>query len=417
MSTLRLLPAFLLLSFLLGACQGPPTAPQDPPAATPDPADAGWTYLFDGQNLDAWKTYGHDAVTGWKMEEGELVALGQGGDIGGDLITRDTFGDFELELEWQIAPGGNSGILYRVVDDPEAYEAVYFTGPEYQLLDDSAYAAEATPLQMTGANYGMHAAPEARPAPPGAWNHSRIRVEGNTVTHWLNGQQIVQYELGSPDWEALVAAGKWKDFPDYGRARSGHIALQDHGHEARFRQVRVRRLGRSLFNGRDLSGWNIHGTERWYVEGGHLVCESGPDAAYGYLATEAQFHDLDLELEFLQESDGNSGVFFRSSLEGTKITGWQAEVAPPDHDTGGIYESYGRGWLVRIPDEKEDVLRMGEWNRLRVRVIGDRVQTWLNGEPMVDFSDEKIGEATGSIALQIHDGGGIKVRWRNIRVR
>jgi len=399
------------------ACQPAPSTTASPESASgPAEGEDGWIYLFDGGSLDAWKTYGQDNVSGWEVRDGIMVALGQGEDIGGDLVTRDTFGDFELELDWQIGPGGNSGVLYRVVDDPDTYEAVYFTGPEYQLLDDSAYAAEVTPLQMTGANYGMHVAQGATANPPGEWNHTRIRVEGNQVTHWLNGKVVVQYELGTPEWEALVAAGKWKDYPDYGRARTGHIALQDHGHEARFRQVRIRRLGRSLFNGQDLSGWKIHGTEKWYVEEGDLVCESGPDAAYGYLATEEHFKDMDLEVEFLQESDGNSGVFFRSSLEGTKITGWQAEVAPPDHDTGGIYESYGRGWLVQIPEEKEGFLRMGEWNRLRVRVVGDRVQTWLNGEPMVDFTDEKIGQAEGVIALQIHDGGGIKVRWRNLRV-
>ncbi len=172
----------------------------------------------------------------------------------------------------------------------------------------------------------------------------------------------------------------------------------------------------SLFNGNDLSGWKIHGTEFWYVDSGDLVCESGPDQAYGYLATEKVFGDFELTLEFKQESDGNSGVFFRSSLDGIKISGWQVEVAPPGRDTGGIYESYGRGWLVQIPEEKEHVLKMGEWNEMRIRVEGAVVNTWLNGEHMVELEDSKIGESTGVLALQIHDGGGIKVRWRNIMI-
>jgi hypothetical protein len=173
----------------------------------------------------------------------------------------------------------------------------------------------------------------------------------------------------------------------------------------------------SIFNGKDLSGWKIHGTEKWYVEGGELICESGPDAAYGYLATDKVYKDMELEVQFLQEADGNSGVFFRSSLDGTKISGWQAEVAPPGHDTGGIYESYGRGWLQQIPDEEETVLKMGEWNTLRIKVVGERVMTWLNEVERVNFEDEKIGQAEGVIALQIHDGGGIRVRWRNLRIR
>lgn len=173
----------------------------------------------------------------------------------------------------------------------------------------------------------------------------------------------------------------------------------------------------SLFNGENLDGWKVHGTEKWYVEDGMIICESGPDKGYGYLATDKSYKDFILELEFKQEADGNSGVFFRSSLDGTKINGWQVEVAPPGNDTGGIYESYGRGWLEQIPEEKEDILKMGEWNKMRIEVIGDKVTTFLNGEKMVELQDEKIGQANGSIALQIHDGGGIKVMWRNLKVK
>ena len=172
----------------------------------------------------------------------------------------------------------------------------------------------------------------------------------------------------------------------------------------------------SLFNGKDLSGWTINGTEKWYVENGELVCESGPDKEYGYLSSDEKYKNFELSLEFKQNADGNSGVFFRSSIDGVKISGWQVEVAPPNHDTGGIYESYGRGWLVRIPDEKENILKMGEWNKLKIRVVDDNVKTWLNGESMVDFTDSKIGEGYGFIALQIHSGGGIKVQWRNLEI-
>lgn len=174
--------------------------------------------------------------------------------------------------------------------------------------------------------------------------------------------------------------------------------------------------GISLFNGKDLSGWEIYGTERWYVENGELVCESGPDKQYGYLATTQKFRDFDLTLEFKQEANGNSGVFFRSSIEGTKITGWQAEVAPLGQHSGGIYESYGRGWLIQPGAEQEKALKTGQWNTMRIRAVGDQVTTWLNGTQMITLKDAKIGAATGQIALQIHDGGGIKVRWRNLRL-
>ncbi len=173
----------------------------------------------------------------------------------------------------------------------------------------------------------------------------------------------------------------------------------------------------SLFNGEDLSGWNIHGTELWYVEDGLLVCESGPEAKYGYLSTEKFYDDFILTLEFKQEANGNSGVFFRSTLEGTKISGWQVEVAPPGSNSGGIYESYGRGWLIQPDPEKNKALKMGDWNQMKIKVVGNKVTTWINGTQMISFSDEKIGQGKGSIALQIHDGGGIKVKWRKLKIK
>jgi hypothetical protein len=172
-----------------------------------------------------------------------------------------------------------------------------------------------------------------------------------------------------------------------------------------------------LFNGKNLKGWKVHGTEKWYVENGELICESGPDKQYGYLATEKDYKDFELTVEFKQESNGNSGVFFHSTIDGTKITGWQAEVAPLGHHTGGIYESYGREWLIQPDPSLENVLKEGEWNTLVVKMKGDLVETFLNGTKMISLKDEKIGAANGKIALQIHDGGGVKVRWRKVELK
>jgi hypothetical protein len=172
----------------------------------------------------------------------------------------------------------------------------------------------------------------------------------------------------------------------------------------------------ALFNGKNLDGWTIYGTEKWYVEDGLLICESGLDKGYGYLGTKESFKDFEASIDFRQQANGNSGIFIRSSIEGTKITGWQAEVAPPGHDTGGIYESYGRGWIIKPDPEKDKYLKMGEWNTMKIRVVGPTITTWLNGYEMITLTDEKIGAAEGSIALQIHDGGGIKMEWKNLNV-
>lgn len=174
---------------------------------------------------------------------------------------------------------------------------------------------------------------------------------------------------------------------------------------------------KSIFNGKDLKGWTAHGTEKWFVEKGELICESGPDKQYGYLSTDKAYQDFTLTLDFKQEANGNSGVFIRSSIEGTKISGWQVEVAPLNSHTGGVYESYGRGWLIQPKAEDEKWLKTGKWNKLKISAKGDEVTTWLNGHQMIYFKDEKIGRGKGFIALQIHDGGGIKVRWKNIKIK
>ena len=171
-----------------------------------------------------------------------------------------------------------------------------------------------------------------------------------------------------------------------------------------------------LFNGENLNGWIQHGEEKWYVDKGELVCESGPKAGYGYLSTEGNYKNFELTLEFLQEADGNSGVFVRSTFEGTKVNGWQVEVAPMGMHTAGVYESYGRGWLIKPEGEKEKALKVGEWNSMRIRVVQGSITTWLNGTQMIHLEDAAFAKGEGAIALQIHDGGGIKVRWRNIQI-
>ena len=174
---------------------------------------------------------------------------------------------------------------------------------------------------------------------------------------------------------------------------------------------------KSIFNGKDLTGWTVHGTEKWYVENGELVCESGPDKQYGYLSTNKKYKNFIITLHFKLEANGNSGVFIRSGIEGTKISGWQVEVAPPNMHTGGIYESYGRGWLLQPKPADEQNLKGTDWNSMKIMVKADEVTTWLNDKQMVFLKDEKIGAGTGFIALQIHDGGGIKVRWKNIKIK
>jgi hypothetical protein len=385
----------------------------------------GWKLLFDGKTLNGWRDYNGDSLTApWTVEDGTIRALGGGSDASGYIVTDEIYENFELVWDWKIAEGGNSGVLYHVVEHPK-FNVPYITGPEYQLIDEENFPEPLEEWQKTAADYAMYVPDPSKKKlkPAGEWNTSKIVFDNGHVEYWLNGEKVFEFEAWTDEWFERKNSGKWKDAPEYGLAHKGVICLQDHGSAAWFRNLKIKELPRktkevTLFNGVDLHGWEVYGTEKWYVQDGVLVCESGPEKKYGYLATREYYDDFDLTLEFKQESNGNSGVFFRSFIEpGEIINGWQVEVAPKGHGTGGIYESYGRGWLAQIPEEKEDVLKEGEWNTLRIRVQGDNVKTWLNGEEMIDLSDEKIGKGQGRIALQIHDGGGIKVLWKNFQLK
>jgi 3-keto-disaccharide hydrolase len=213
----------------------------------PQPAipASNWRVLFDGTSLNAWRGYKTDTVpAGWKIENGTLAK----NDHVGDLITRDEFGDFELELDWKIGRAGNSGIFYRGIEDADFKGApnddrIYTTGPEYQLLDDNEAADNKTRLTCAGANYGLYPSPPGHLKPVGDWNRARILARGAHVEHWLNGVKVVEYELWSPDWEAKVAATKFNAWPKFGRAKRGHIGLQgDHAGALGFRNIRIREL-------------------------------------------------------------------------------------------------------------------------------------------------------------------------------
>ncbi|WP_010664172.1 3-keto-disaccharide hydrolase [Marinilabilia salmonicolor] len=408
---------FLTVSLMAGCTQ-----PQN--RLTEEEHRDGWQLLFDGSSTNGWHMFNDSGeVTGWTVEDQCLVALGKGGDIGGDIVSERQFQNFELKWDWKIEAQGNSGVMYHVIEDKK-FGAPYLTGPEYQMIDDFEFPQELADWQLTGADYAMHIAdPEKKIIKKaGEWNTSRIVFDNGNVAHWLNGVKIVEFEAWTDKWFELKNSGKWENAPEYGLAQKGKFCLQDHGSKTWFRNIKVKELpdkpkSFGLFNGENLHGWTEFGNEKWYVEEGAIIGENGPEKEYGYLATRRYFDDFDLTFEFKQVKDGNSGLFFRSVLEGTKITGWQVEIAPPGKDSGGVYESYGRGWLIQIPEEKEDLLNYGEWNNLRIRLEGSRVTTWLNGEQMADLEDEKIGRAQGRIALQIHSDSNVKIMFRDLKLQ
>lgn len=203
----------------------------------------GWRLLFDGNTADQWKIYNTDTLVGWQIKDGELIALGEGGlnGHGADIITREQFENFEMKVDWKVSEGGNSGLFFGVLEGDQ-YGAVYETGPEYQLIDDAGYGDRIKDTQMSGANYDMHPPSKMAVHPAGTYNETMIKVENGHVQHWLNGELVVAYDLWTDEWEELKANSKWKDHPNYGMAKKGHIALQDHGKKIWFKNIKIRTL-------------------------------------------------------------------------------------------------------------------------------------------------------------------------------
>jgi len=198
---------------------------------------AGWRLLFDGTTTTGWRGYKTQTMpNGWRVDNGTLTKDASVEDI----VSREQYGDFEFAMDWKIGSGGNAGIFYR---GTEEYEHIYWSAPEYQLLDDANAPDGKNRLTSAAAAYGLYAAPAGLLKPVGEWNSTRIVARGAHVEHWLNGQKVVQYELWSPDWEAKVKASKFNDWPNYGRSKTGYLAIQgDHDGVLALRNIKIRTL-------------------------------------------------------------------------------------------------------------------------------------------------------------------------------
>ena len=219
--------------FVLLPAIAPALSAQAPNTLTSAERAAGWRLLFDGKTTAGWRGFKMDSLpSGWQVVNGALTRVAAAGDI----VTREQFRDFELSLEWNVAPGGNSGIFYRASEDGDA---IYWTAPEMQVLDDARHADGKSRLTAAGSAFGLYPAPAGAVKPAGEWNQVRLLVNGHHVEHWLNGVKVVEYELLSPDWEARVKASKFAPHPHYGRNAKGYIGLQDHGDRVAYRTIKI----------------------------------------------------------------------------------------------------------------------------------------------------------------------------------
>jgi hypothetical protein len=250
-----LVPSIVLFGFCsLISCQKPAPQQQESVMAptentlTEDEKVAGWELLFDGSTLNGWKRFNQDTIGPlWTVKEGMLVCDGTGfgegtANVGGSLTTIKQFGNFELTVEWKLTPGGNSGILYHVIEGPQ-YKHDYETGPENQVIDDNGWKGEVREAQKSGSNYDMFEAPPTKKLNPiGEWNTAKIVYNNGHVEHWLNGEKVVEFEEGSEAYNERYKKSKWVDYPGWNKSKTGAISLQDHGAPVYYRNLKIRAL-------------------------------------------------------------------------------------------------------------------------------------------------------------------------------
>ncbi|HEX9795066.1 MAG TPA: DUF1080 domain-containing protein [Planctomycetota bacterium] len=411
--------ALLFLVAALG--QQAPAAPA--PTLHALERDAGWRSLFDGRSLAGWKSHGSAApVQGWEVRDGCLVRTG----AGGDLVTIEEFGDFELEFEFRLAAGTNSGVKYRV---QERAGQSGMLGPEYQLLDDAAHPATAA-RHRTAALYDV-LAPAAAPdlpvavLPAGTWNHARIVAQDGRIEHWLNGIRVIRADTGGAAWAAARAASKFAGAVGFAEPARGRIGLQDHGGEAWFRRIHLRELDKlpgtevALFAGAGTAGWGTVGDAVWTrLADGGLHGEVG-GGAQSFLVSDREFADFLFEVDVTLHDRGNSGIQVRSHMRPQGgLFGYQIEIDPsPRAWSAGLYDEDRRGWLDDLADRPQAraAFRMDGPNRFRVECVGPWIRTWIDGVPAADHFDPL--DLSGALGFQVHSGRNTSVDWTGLRFR
>jgi len=383
---------------LLGGCAATQVCEQDQGCCQ----DQGWVDLFNGQDLSGWACEGN--LDAWGVVDGELVTLkpGQGWWIRTDKMYRD----FELMLDFWMPEGGNSGVGIRGSSNGDPA----FTGFEVQILDTHGQE----PADHTcGSIYTAITATPMAVKPAGEWNSYHIRVVGDTVDVTLNGIKVINDEQ-------LDERGYFRSvdqpLPLDGRATTGYISLQDHGHPFRFKNIKIKDLspdpepaGMKALIDPKLSYWFSEDNAEWANEGGALVGRKGP----GHLFTKTVYRDFEMRALVKVNERGNSGMYFRTEPNPDANNPWpigyeaQVDNHDPKNFTGAIYD---RAWPT---DHAGPITRDGAWFDYRVRAQGDWIRTWINGVPMVDthLSDYPRGR----FAVQGHHDGNV-IEYRDIRV-
>ena len=420
----------LVLGASLSVGQETPAKPETLNRLTPAEQAAGWQLLFDGKAADAWRGYRKTdfPAQGWVVEDDCLKITA--GSKAGDIITRAQYGDFELVLEWRVSEKANSGIMYRVT---EKHGASWQTGPEYQIFDDVGNGTNPTDVHSTGAVYDLYQPAEGKVLKPvGEFNQTRITIRDHRLRHWLNGVKVVDCWIDSKDWNQRISESKFNKYEGFGVQTKGHIALQDHGNDVWFRNIKIRDLTAAmpgetrLFNGKDLTGWTAFLQDDgkmedvWRVEDGILICKGNP---IGYIRTQADFTNYVLKLEWrfnpATRQAGNSGVLLRvigedkvwpRSVEAQLQSGNAGDFWNIDKFPMKVVEERTQGRNTKKTHFAEKPI-IGQWNEYEIIVNGGDVTLNVNDETLNRAWE--VMETPGKIALQSE---GAEIHFRNIRL-
>ncbi len=417
-----------------------------------------WEILFDGSSAEAFRGFRRESFPerGWRIEEGQLIAIADG-EVA-DIATRKAYQDFELSFEWKVAPGGNSGVMYRVSEESGSS---WHTGPEFQILDDGGHPDGRDPRTSAGSFYALVAPANKKLEPVGEFNSSRIVARGKRIEHWLNGAKVVALDLDSYGVNDLISRSKFARLPRFARERSGRICFQHHGDEVRFRDIRVRSLPpaevlpqakhhnrlspaeeaagwESLFNGRSARMWKGFMKEEfpsrgWRIEGDALVHAAGGGG--GDIVTRREYGSFEFRFEWRIPEGANSGVkYFIMEERRRQPIGHEYQVLDdsghPDGLRGGKRQT--AALYDCLPADNRVLRPVGEFNMSSIRVDGRQVEHWLNGIMVLSYTlgspplmeavaaskfrnVEDFGQPhRGRILLQDH---GNEVAWRNLRIR
>ena len=394
---------------------------------TPAEQASGWVALFDGSSTDAWRGYRKEGFPdqGWSIDDGALRVHAGGG--GGDIITQDMYSDFEFELEYKVAEGANSGIMYLV---QEKHDTTWQTGPEFQILDNAGYGVEPTDAHAAGALYDLYSPAEAGASrPAGEWNTVRILLKDGRLEHWLNGAKVVDNRTDTDEWRSKIAGSKFAGYEGFGVLAEGHVALQDHGNDVWFRNIKIRDLsgplpGETALIGNDMRGWTVvhkdgaEAPDNWSLRSGVLRCEGVPN---GYIRTDKAYGDFAIRFQYrFADGEGNSGFLWQVSGE-DKV--WPSCLeAQLHHGNAGDWINIGRLPFQPVAEDRTSGIRtvhamnaerpLGEWNDYEIVVMGGTAMVRVNG--IVVNESTGLADAEGHLAWQSE---GVPMEFRHIFIK